>query len=617
MNFAGVISDHSEEVLSKELLSAKFKTFAKENFQENIKKDLDYLRYLKKSAQLYSFKLPADKAELYIDIENAPSFWLCDTPALLKAEEGLRSVQKGGRQNPSDTYKTAKEFYSKWVIIPSEAEKRYYALSAIKLIEKDANPHNFMKYILFAVILGFDKKFYSPEKSFEQFNKALEIIEKWNADISVKAEFRYLINLFEGFIFLRQQQFIDANIKFSEALGNKPSGITAKFYSAIAEKKLGDFSNAVRLINEIIDYDKNLLHVAIEKNSFNLLTFAVQNAVTYNIFTVSEHADLLQELEDMIKFACGDDEFSFEHLRVMLHSLTELKLTEFYDDQIVNHILFLEKMVEHFHGNKNKIVAFSINFAKEKFLQIIDLIAENFSKKYTNEMFGRLSVFDEGINENMEAVKYLKHEMEELKKSYKKKFEDVLAVIEKKYAEAVVAVEDRIENLHLSEKFNPQKAFNNSMVYNIIVTILVFIVGGFSGCYGGSIDDVYNYKDVMGTVLLSGLKWGVVTFFIGSIIAVFSSVFAYMEKMTEKQSLVKKITYLKSQKDKELEISKREHEKKMKSVNDNFNERITEHEKNIEKLKSEKEEQFKILKEETDKIIEQHTEKLHRVLEVA
>jgi hypothetical protein len=613
MDVAEIIPNSQEDSLSIEILQAKFKTYARENFQDFIRKDLDYIQFIKKCGQFYSFQIPYDKCELFIHSDTAPFFWLCDFPALVKFEEWLRSDAKNKSYN-SDNYKSLKEFYSKWVIIQSESDKRYYALSAIKLIERDSNKVNIVKNILHAIILGYDKKLFMPEKAQELLNTASIDVSQLKIDDWIKVEFQYQINLLSGFIYLKMQLIQEANQKFSEALITKNNGITAKFYLALTDKRLQNIETTALMLGEIVEYDRTSFKVAIEMNNLNLLGYFIQNAVTYTIFSENEFSDMLDELNDIITLAGSNGEPLIQELSATVSNLRDSKFLEYINDEIGKNISFLEKIYNSLRDSKNTIIRFMEQWLKEKIDKIITMITDIFTKKFNTEMYEKLSKYDMQINDNLEAIKHLTKEIDEHKADNSKKIETTIQGIEKRINDSIQIIEKKINNIHLDKRYNPQSTFNSAMVYNFIVTLFVFIIGGFSGCYNGTINDVYNFKDVMSAVIMSGFKWGTVTFLAGMIISSFAAAFALMDRASEKQSLIKRITYLKSQKEREIELAKRENEKKLKSFMDNFNERIEEHKKNIDGLKSDKEKQFKELSEETNQKILEQTNQLKEIL---
>lgn len=604
--------NNAREGLSQELIVARFRTFAKENFQDSVKKEIDYLQYIKRCAQLYGFKLGDDKSELFIYYDAAPFFWLCDIPAVLKMEEWLRHESKN-RMSSVEGYKSIKDFFSKWAILKSEQEKKYYALSTIKLIEREVNPNNILKTVLHAVILTYDRKLYAPEKAVELLSSAHSALQQLRVNESVKKSLSYIICIFSAFAYMKRASYLEANQMLNEALSYNPAGITAKFYLALTNKRIGDSESAMLLLNDVVNYDRDSIKFAIESNNMALLAYYAQNAVTYNIFTEYDFADLLEEIEASIGAVKGLGTLNYDYLGSLIIKLHDLFLQDYYTEEVSKALDFLEHAYQALTGNQNTCIAFSKPFLKEKFDKVIELILNSIKQKYNSEISEKLIQYDLGIQDNLEAIKHLTKEIEEVKKNFKKRLDDDLAELEKNVAESISNIEFKMENIHQDKKLDPQAAFNNSMVYNVIVTLLVFIIGGFAGCYGSAIGDVNDYRDVMGVVVIAGLKWSAVTFLLGIIISMFSAAFAYMERVSEKQRMLKKITYLKSYKEKEMETVKKDNEKKLKSFLDNLSDRIDEHKKNVESLQGEKDTQQNYLQSENNKKIKEFEDKLQSV----
>ncbi|MGE5406722.1 MAG: hypothetical protein ACM3NR_03330, partial [Methanosarcina sp.] len=228
----------------------------------------------------------------------------------------------------------------------------------------------------------------------------------------------------------------------------------------------------------------------------------------------------------------------------------------------------------------------------------------------------QLKQYDINVDENLNVIKHLEKEEEEIKNLQKKKLAASLEDLENTINENIVFLEGKIENIHMDTKFNPHNVFNNSMVYNLIVTLVVFTIGAFAGCSRQSLDNTEGLRDMMSTVMLGGFKWGAITFFIGTIISAFTAAFAIMERTTEKQNLLRKIAYFKTHKDREIELLKRESEKKIKTIGENFKERVADHKRTVDKLRSEKQDRYNSLIEEANQKINSYVERLDGVVKV-
>ena len=603
------------ESLSREMQIARFRTFAKDHFQDLVKKETDYLEYIKRSSQFYSFRLPQDKGEFFISYNTAPLYWLCDPPAVIKFEEWLKQEARG-RSSVLDGYRTIREFYSKWATLKSDQEKKYYSLSALKLAERELNKENILVPVLQAVILTYDKNVFNPSKAFELLQNALGTLENLKIEDQLKNELKYLIYIYSGFALLKQANYLDASLNFSEAARASALGLTAKFYLAFSEKRAGDRNSALLLIGDILHFDRTAIEFAVEMNSMALVTYFIRNALTYNIFAETDFADLLEDIETAISVETGMPGLGFAKISDALTKLSEARVKDFYTGELEKSIAFLDKACMGLIGNKNTIADYAQAPLQAKFFKITETILETIRQKFFGEVTDQLKPYEVGIAENLNVIRHLEKEEEEIKNSQKKKLAESLEDLDRIINDNIVFVENKIENINDNPKFNPHSVFNNAMVYNLIITMVVFAIGGFAGCSRSSLDDSEGIRDVMSTVMLAGIKWGMLTFFIGTIISGFMAAFAVMERTTEKQNLLRKITYFKAHKERETELIIRENEKRLKTIAENFKERVQSHKKSVDKLRSEREERNAALLEEANGKIQVYIDRLDVVLKL-
>ena len=419
---SGIIKKNNDEKLNQEVLIAKYKTYARDNFQINYQQmpeGEDYLSSIKQCSQLFSFQLPPEKSEVFIHFETAPFFWLCDVPSIIKLEEWLRLDAKS-KNIQLDDYLSIKEFYVKWAILKSDQEKKYFALSAIKLVERDVYKNNIIKLFLYAVILTYDSKLFNPAKALEVLSSSRDILQSLNIEASVKNELQYFIKLHEGFVHLKQFTFDEARQQFLDALSIKPKGINAKYYLALSEKKMGNVDVTALILSEILNYDKSLIQYAVQNNNISFLFYVIKNAVSYNIFRELEFADMLDSLEGVVSGSIGNGSKSIESIEPILSKLYALKMNEFYDDKIKISLDFLEKVIRNFSGINNYFINLTGIFLKEKVSNIMNLLIKSVENASGKEIFEKLRHYDETINDNLETIRLLNIESEESKKNFKR-----------------------------------------------------------------------------------------------------------------------------------------------------------------------------------------------------
>lgn len=79
-----------------------------------------------------------------------------------------------------------------------------------------------------------------------------------------------------------------------------------------------------------------------------------------------------------------------------------------------------------------------------------------------------------------------KHEVDEIKSSLQKKLASSIQQIEEYVKDELWQVEERKKNIAYQSSFDPAVSFRNSMSYNVVVSIIVFIIGGMAGYFNNS-----------------------------------------------------------------------------------------------------------------------------------
>ena len=110
-----------------EAANGKFRNLAREFFQFEAKSSIEYLTSIKESVKFFNLDVPLQLNEVFIRFEEAPLFWIYDSPIVQYLEDILKIYF--GKSNDYDYYKTIKECYTKWNVIKSENERRYFANS--------------------------------------------------------------------------------------------------------------------------------------------------------------------------------------------------------------------------------------------------------------------------------------------------------------------------------------------------------------------------------------------------------------------------------------------------------------------------------------------------------
>jgi len=586
-----------------EALNAKFKIFAKEYFQFEAKSSIEYLTRIKESTKLFHLNIPPNLSEVFIRIEEAPLFWIYDSPLVQYLEDTLRIYL--GKSNDYDNYKSIKDCYTKWIVIKSENEKRYFANSVLSYIDRSTSKYNFFYLILKAVLFTFEKSIADADKANELYNRSIDVVNSTKVSETYKDELLYLIHVFSAFAFLKQKNNEQAKAKFSDALRIKPLCVTAKFYLALIEVQQSEFETAVFRVNELYEYDLKRIEYAVHKNNVGMFKYFVNNSAVYNLFSQREFAVVIDGVEQIFTGTSSSSSTDISQLKLNLSKLNDLEMKKYFTEETTRTIGFMEKFVDHFLDSKNLLVTNSLRFLTRRFNEAGLAIYESIKQKYFNEVKAKLRKFDDLIQEKQYAITLLTTDFEALKTKQKEKLVASIKIIEKKIEDYVLLIEAKIKAIPSESKHDPVDSFKNMMTYNVVISSLLFFIGGCSGYSTQQFNGGTEFKEMLGQLILAGIKWGLATFLIGFLLAVIIAVSTFVKREMYKQKLLQKINWLKNQKELEINGIKKEIENKDKLLKENYDERIEDLKDTIENLIKDRSK----LEIETKKIIDEQLKK--------
>ncbi|MDP4114794.1 MAG: hypothetical protein Q8903_01595 [Bacteroidota bacterium] len=585
----------------RSLLLGRFRSFGKENFQPDENPERNILTLVKENSKFLSFSLSSNISEVFIRLEEAPLYWVYDSPLIQYIEDYLKFHVLSEGLN--EHYKTIKEFYCKWAIIKSDAERQYFSSSAVKIIEKFSNKNNFLYKIYLGVIYIYEKTQYNPEKGFELLKSAENVINDLNLNDKFKDELLYILNIFLGFAYLKEANPHDAIEKFQKALTSRPYGVTAKFYLSYSEIKCNNLSVANSLLEEILQYDIVRAQQGVEAASIGMFHYLNSHCVFKNVFFYNEFSVLIYDIEELVlrfkeKFKKLYTSFSSRYEKLKI-----LKLNEYYDDDIIKYFSFFSKYEQ--SVNKNNLFNMcAAEIMNQKLDFGLNSIMEGIRTRFYSTLAESLQMFDSQLIDLAKRIEKTNNEIANEKTTYKEKLAEAIIDLEKKVNVEIQNVENQINDLPNEKTSDAKSAFASTMTYNFVFSSIVFLMGGSAGYSGTTNAEFANdLHQVLSQIVITGLKWSAISFLLGFIIALVSSGMAIVERQNKKQRLIQKISYLKSFKERRIEAIKNEYEKKSQFTISALQSHL---EKQVEKqvsLIKEREEAESKLKEEIEQKI--------------
>ena len=590
-----------------EIDAIKFNKLKHSYFKNFIKKNDTYLNFLKIGSRHYAFQFPKEIDEVFLLKENAPLFWLLESPLLMSCEKVFNDNSNG---NTNYDRNEIKKNFTKWVIATESNQRKIFAALAVKEIRSSLSTLTFIEQIYHALILIFEETLKNPAKALEELNKAQTLLDDSSFDPEIKAEITYLILLYKGYSQIALANYEEAATELSFAIDIKEKGINAKFYYAYlsALQKREEFTKAQ--IKEILDFDISRLKYAVDSKSIVKLNFFLSNPVFPELSNYYEFAPYTEYISTDLIENLLDHKKILVTLNTRLNDLKKMDMEEYLTEESLQTIKFLYEIYDQ-HGHDYSIfLSFIVGYINEKFHSVIQDIHENVKNKLYANYNRVMGLYQKTIEESEKLTEQYKHEVEEIKSSLQKKLSASIQQIEEYVKDELWQIEERKKNLNYQPKFDPAVSFRNSMSYNVFVSIIVFIIGGIAGYFNSSDYFVNDFYMMLGKIILTGVKWSALTFVIGFFISGLISGLVVFDRSNEKQKLEKKTLELQKQREMSIDMLKKETEQKQKALLEGYLERIDSHKRKIEDIRKEKSRQEPLLTTEAEEKLAPFTEKL-------
>ncbi len=602
---AVVAEKYDNMTVGSEVLLSKFNKLARDHFQLTIKNETDQINVIKESIRFFSLDLPVELKEIFLSANDAPLFWIFESSLLNQIEEFMKFNFKGLAH--TELHKQIKENYTRWATTKLKSEKEYYSTTTINFIERDINKHNFFKLILKGILSTYQPTYYNPSRALELFENTLDLISTLRITDYLKVELKYMVQLYIGFLHVKENNFDKANLAFKNALEGRPQGCTAKLYCALTEVNLGSEDLALFYFKEIFTYDLQRLGVALKTNNPAMFNYLFRNAFIYNVFHEKDFAKAADAIGSILNEYREHEDGFFERCLENMNLLKAQKFDEYYDEEIKKTIAFLEKIIPLYVKTSNSLLFAVFPEFKTKFNGIITNIVNKVREHLYLEVKQKLQTYDLVIKDNLGAEKHLREELENFKAKVKESLSSEINKTNEAFDNDAKNVEMRINDLPNIDRYNPRVSLSTNMTYNIIIAFIVFFIGGVTGYSNRMVDDVSEFNSLFAIILISGSKWGAISFLIGVVISVVMSGVILMERYEIKSKLMRRLNYLKVEKEKVIAELKESFAEREKMMVENMNHSINQHKKKAEDMKEQRNAAEKEMLTQADKQVVETT----------
>ncbi len=603
-----VLENIDEGNLTRELEIAKFRNYGREKFSDLVRYNINFEGFLRNSEQFYSINLPREISDYFLRFDTAPYFIMSNSPILQVIEQML--LTKKDEYNFISNYREIKNYYKKWLSKNNPKEKSFFANSIINTVERNIELQSFFNLMIYGIILTYDPISNNSKKAIELFNKAKEIVEDSDIQDEAKNEVLYILNLYKGFTFLKEYEYLNSLETFKEALVYNPNGVTAFFYSALSARYIDDFDLSFDYLREIIEFDKIRFQYAINYNHIGLFDFFYENAVFYQVFTENGFAQLLPDIDFLIRSLYSDEQKSMETTYSKLINLDNLRIKEFLDDSVIYEIKFLKNVLDQYQQKKIGLIRIVEQIFRDKLVTLTKYITNLIESHYFDKIKEEINVFDRQIEQNKRQLIRIKHEMEDSEKKVQRNLEEAAEYLEEHLIERSKYLEEKIKSIDKNSKYNPSQIFYSSMVFTVFISLVIILVVGVITSFVGFGEEVASTK----LALRTGLHWGGITFVFGVFISIFTTLSSFWDKGSEKKNLMNQLNKVKEAEAEERENMNDESERKAKIYEFKFKDRIKTQEKIINDFIAERDHNYHNKFNSARREIESYTSPLNKLL---
>ncbi len=599
-----------------EFFLSQFKVLGRKYFPKNSELHSEPLLILKAGNRFFELTKNSPIDEILIRYDIAPFFWLYNSPVVKFIKNFYRLEQRAKVTNSNNSIINFIEYYEKWVKAKTLEDKKYFAGSAVSILEQRNFAKNYFLQLLYATIKIFDKSFFDPTAASELLNQVFENVSVMNIEAEVKNEVCYYVNIFNGFSQLALNAPEKANLYFAGALLHKKDGVNAKYYTALAEIKQLNHDAATKTYNDLYENDLNRLKYSIEQNNVHLFGLLCEYNIMQNFFAFDDFAKIVVEITQEINSRIGQAEVLIHFLKSKIIDYNHVDHMIPKEPEHSRAIQTVDLIVHKFSHSSNLAFLSSLPLLADKFLSTINDIISKIEGEYEKQVQEKLNAFSLLIAESEYAIQQHQHDLDSIKVNVKAKVEKMIADAKMNIDNLVAEYENRIKNLDLQSDLNPLVTFKNGMSYNFFIAVIVLLVVGFASYSNNSqITEISNFRSMISAVIFSGTKWGIISFIIGIIFSAMQAGSTVMDRNYKRQGLVRKLQSINDRRDVEISDIKKEGEELERKMIEKTKERIQYHETRIEQLIVEKEKEAVELRAKLREQMNEDTKELKKMLD--
>lgn len=547
--------------------------------------------------------------EPYIDEKDIPLLWVWDNPYILTFESEFKEKLSLFRSKHIDL----KKHFSKIFLEEDKNKSEINLKLFLGLTKSFFGINHILIPLLKSIVFLYNKNSINYELALKELGEAENLLVYLDPSKSCKNIFTYFVNLYKAYTFFNLGNMLEAEERLNISLITNPNGVNAHFLRCNLYTKLNQPDKVEDSLNKILLIDLDKIKNALGKYNLNQFYYYLQNPTLPNIFNYNNLASNNKIINKVLSNNF-DKKITLDKIEQRIAIINEINLVEYIDEALVSNLIFLN----YIFSDKNYINTFFfkliIPIIEKIFLNLVENLKENVKKKHYSDLYSKISDYDRRLKEFQIKKNELEGELVKSKEQTEKRMQESIKLFDESITNAISESEHLLSNMDLFTKFNPLEALQNSMIYNFITSISVFLLAVLASYI--NIDNETSSKaySLMSYLIISGIKWAAITFLIGVVISLVYSTLVFIEKTNYQQNLKRKIAQLKREKEFNIELIRKDFNKKISALTEEHNNRIDLIDKKIEELKKEKLENENSLKLKAEKNMEPIIKKINLAL---
>ncbi len=546
------------------------------------------------------FKLPIEFNEFFAELERPSESFLLEYYYLNEAAKKSHLHRKFYFGN-----KKIEEYFVKWVTLPNMEARLFYAKSLLDKIQDDYS--KIMNNIVSAFIYSEEAALLNLDKACDLMSEAIKQAEMFRLNDKIKNRILYILNIYLAIIQIKNNLVDNAIETLENAKQYNQWSSVAKYYMAYTYLLEGDTETAFGYISQVFDYDMMRLKFFITSNQLIYFKYFLKNNITHNIFSLPPFSNLYEKFYQLITDKDNLGNAARQRVIKKYEGLEEQKSKSHLSDSHQKDLAFTKKIINNFKTSNNFWILTTFELLEEKIDNIIESIIKDIKGSYEKRLSAHIKLYDEKIKDAERKIEQFRENIKVIEERLKTEKEEDIRMFEKKVQMKVEQLKLKLEEVENSKNQETIRTFSNSLVYTAILSIFIFLTGGFAEYTNSYIPTESNFVAAISIIIIKGIKWGIISFVIGLVISTFISISSVFSNMTRKQKIIKQI----NKSDTILKLAKarieREYEERRKLQTESNNALIKTYLKNIENLKEEKKAKISKLKKEYEENLVKET----------